>query len=87
MERELRDHLFACARAYAAATNRELTTVGKLATGDGRFFDRLTEGASFTARKYDLTLQWFSDNWPAGLDWPAEVVRPAATQTPGAEAA
>jgi hypothetical protein len=76
MESELRGHLFDCARAYGAARGLELSTVGKLSTGDGKFFDRLTAGASFTARKYDAVLGWFADNWP-DTPWPRAVPRPA----------
>lgn len=76
MEPELRHHLVACATAYAAATKKELVTVGRLAAGDWRFFDRIQGGASFTARKYDEAMRWFVSHWPEGLEWPEGVPPP-----------
>jgi hypothetical protein len=78
METELRSHLIACASAYAAAREVSLATLGRLAAGDWRFFDRLDDdGKTFTARKYDEVIGWFSDRWPENADWPPEVPRPA----------
>lgn len=77
METELRSNLMVCASAYAASRKLSLTTLGRLAAGDWRFFDRVTEGSTtFTARKYDEVIRWFSDNWPEGVEWPADVQRP-----------
>lgn len=77
MEPELRHHLVACAAAYAKARDVEMATVGRLAAGDWRFFDRIQAGSSFTARKYDEIIRWFSLNWPEGANWPDETPRPA----------
>jgi len=76
MEPELRNHLIACATAYAAARGIELVTVARLATGDWRFIQRLQDGASFTARKYDAAMTWFAENWPEGTPWPNDAPRP-----------
>lgn len=81
METELRSHLTACASGFAGARGLSLTTVGRLAAGDWRFFDRVEAGsASFTARKYDEVVRWFSDNWPEGASWPADVPRPVVDE-------
>ncbi len=77
METELRSNLLACASAYAEARSVSLSTIGRLAAGDWRFFDRLDDdGKTFTARKYDEVIRWFSDRWPEGATWPSEVERP-----------
>lgn len=77
METELRSNLMACASAYAEARKVKLATLGRLAAGDWRFFDRLdVEGKTFTARKYDEVIRWFSDRWPDNVSWPSEVTRP-----------
>jgi len=71
----------ACASAYASARSVSLATLGRLAAGDWRFFDRVDAGATtFTARKYDEVMAWFSDSWPEGCDWPFDVPRPTATE-------
>lgn len=86
MESELRSNLMACASAYAAARSVSVSTVGRLAAGDWRFFDRLDDDAkTFTARKYDEVIGWFSDRWPEDVEWPAQVARPAAVAA-GAQA-
>ncbi|SFM00080.1 hypothetical protein SAMN03159423_4825 [Bradyrhizobium sp. NFR13] len=85
MEQELRNNLLSLAREFAAARTIALPTVGRLAAGDWRFFDRLLdEDKSFTARKYDEIIQWFSDNWPTTAQWPVDLVRPAVAEQAGA---
>lgn len=77
MEKELRENLLLCAEAYARARGIGLPTIGRLAAGDWRFFARLREDEkTFTARKYDEVIQWFSDNWPADLAWVDNLSRP-----------
>jgi hypothetical protein len=76
MEQDLRRHLHTLAEAYAAHRRMTLTTVGRLAAGDWRFFSRIGDGASFTARKYDEIVAWFAKNWPADAAWPEDVPRP-----------
>lgn len=77
MEDELKSNLFECAAAFAEVRGVELVTVARLAAGDWRFFGRIEGGSSFTARKYDLVISWFSDNWPLECPWPQKVPRPA----------
>ena len=78
MESELRGHLVALAERYAQARSLELVTVARLAAGDWRFFERVNDGdSSFTVRKYDAIVAWFSANWPADLAWPQDVPRPS----------
>ena len=80
MESDLKRHLLDCAAVFAASRSLEMVTVARLAAGDWRFFERIEGGASFTARKYDSIMAWFSANWPAELDWPTEVPRPSAQE-------
>lgn len=80
-EQICKDKLLACAEAYAAQKNIKLTTLGRLVTNDSPFFSRLRDDrGSFTVRKYDEVLKWFSRNWPDDVDWPEGVERPAAMQ-------
>jgi hypothetical protein len=77
MEKELIRNLLAVASAYRAAHGIELSTLARRAAGDWRFFENLGEGRkTFTARKYDDVMAWFSANWPAGATWPNDVARP-----------
>lgn len=81
IEPELRLHLRACADAFAASRGIGLPTVGRLAAGDWRFFDRVADDErTFTARKYDEVISWFSENWPPDAHWPDDVRRPTEQQ-------
>lgn len=62
---------------YANYRNRSLSTVANWATNDGKFFNRLMEGKTCTLKTFNRTMCWFSNHWPAGLEWPANIPRPA----------
>lgn len=80
MEQELKANLRMCAERYVGAKGTSLATIGRLAAGDWRFFDRVADDEkSFTARKYDEVIGWFSRNWPNEVEWPSEIKRPQAT--------
>lgn len=78
MEQSLKQNLLNCADAFVAKRKVKLTTLGRMVANDSPFFARLREDnkSSFTARKYDEIMRWFSDHWPAGADWPRSVPRP-----------
>lgn len=86
MEQELKSNLRRCAEVYAAAKGITLPTIGRLAAGDWRFFDRVDDDAkTFTARKYDDVMCWFSKNWPnEKVAWPSGVDRPTIDAPPTA---
>ena len=77
MEAELKQHLLSLSGAYAGAIDVGETTVWRRAINDPAFLDRLKSDKTITVRTYDRAVQWFSDNWPAGLEWPEQVARPA----------
>lgn len=77
MENELVAHLLALSMRYAEARRLEESTIGRLSASDGRFFSRIREGKTFTAKKYDEVVGWFSENWPADAEWPSNITRPA----------
>jgi hypothetical protein len=70
------DHLLAVARAYAKAEDIEMVTVSSRALGDGKKLGAIEEGSDIQVRRFEKTMQWFSDNWPSGADWPLGVPRP-----------
>lgn len=76
METELAQNLLMLADRFCGARNLEETTVGRHCAADGRFFSRIREGKTFTAKKYDEVVQWFSTHWPADVSWPESVRRP-----------
>lgn len=71
-----KDTLTTVADVYAGHLGLTLSTVSTYAANDGKFFDRLKGPASCTLRRASRVLQWFSDHWPADLEWPADIPRP-----------
>lgn len=66
---------------YGAAAGLTPRTVSTYAAGSGDFCDRLERGHDITTRRAERVIQWFSDHWPEGLEWPSDIPRPA----PGAK--
>ena len=85
METELAHHLLSLGTAYGSARGLEETTVGRLAASDGKFFSRIREGKTFTAKKYDEVVLWFDANWPDTARWPSRISRPSRSRKEPAE--
>ena len=62
--------------SFAGHTSRSEATVSRLATGSGETMNRLRRGHTITLRRVARVLQWFSDHWPADLEWPSDIPRP-----------
>ena len=81
MEAEMRSNLIRLAQGYADARGIGLPTIGRLAAGDWRFFERIQDGAkTFTARKYDDVVAFFSVHWPGDAEWPGGIERPVVSR-------
>ena len=70
------DSLLLVARAYAAAEGVSLSTVSWRALGDTKKLNAIVGGADIQTRRFEQTMRWFAEHWPAEALWPAEVVRP-----------
>ena len=64
-------------RSYAGARGISVSYASRLLTGSGDTVDRVTAGASVTARRAETILRRAALHWPDGLDWPAGIPRPA----------
>ncbi len=53
----------------------------------GDFFDRLMRGGDCRTATYQRVTQWFSDHWPADLEWPSAIPRPPVSTPDDKEAA
>ena len=70
-----------------AATARGMTpnTMSLHATGSGDTHKRLVGGHDITSRRAARIVQWLSDHWPPGAEWPADIPRPVpAPDSPAA---
>ena len=77
MSFDTQNHLIDLYAVYAKHTGLSHWRVSFLVRGDGQFFHRLGEGKSCTLRTAAQVLQWFSDHWPADLEWPRDIPRPS----------
>ncbi len=72
--------LVALAEAYASEQDVTLWRVGHLAANRGSFFvDLKNQRRHCQTNTYSRILQWFSDHWPADLEWPSDTPRPKPT--------
>lgn len=71
--------------AFAAATGRRPSAIGRSCGGTGDFYRRLVHGHDITTRRAARVVEWLSDHWPPDADWPPDIPRPAPS--PGSPAA
>jgi hypothetical protein len=71
------DALLALARAYGSATGASTTTISSRVFDDGKKLAAVEAGSDIYSGRLIRAVQWFSDNWPDGAEWPASVPRPA----------
>jgi hypothetical protein len=62
---------------YAKARGISPSRVATIIFSSGAMYRRLTDGADITVGRFEDAVQWFSDNWPAGVEWPEGIRRPA----------
>ena len=72
-ERQLRGNLLKMARAFVAAKDWKLSTLGRASIGDSRFFDKLAgaKPSGFNISTYGAVMDWFDREWPDGAEKPA----------------
>lgn len=80
IEKQLKHNLQTLFATYMAATGMASYAVHDAVFGvntDRKFMRRLEQDkVSFTVRRYDVCLAWFSANWPDNWPWPQEIQRP-----------
>lgn len=73
------DQLLTVVRTYQEAVpDLEVSTLSWRVFGDTKKLGAIMDGADLHTRRHERALQWFSENWPEGATWPAEVARPSA---------
>ena len=73
------EQLLRVAKAYAVAEGIDLSTVSWRALGDTKRLPAIEQGKDIQVRRFERTMQWFSDNWPEKAEWPADISRPLPT--------
>lgn len=79
----LKEQLIHVANLYAKETdtrgrNGEISLAG-ISTkifNDGKTLARVLAGGDVTTGSFERAIRWFSENWPADVEWPPTVLRP-----------
>ena len=88
MQEALRADIAQLTETFVGSTGLKASTVLSRAANDARFLERTGAGGkTFTVRVYENALKWFSENWPEGATWPADIKRPQAAPAPAPEPA
>lgn len=72
----LRDQLLTLCEIYCSARGISRARVSTLVFNGGHVLNRVVDGGDVTTGSFERAVQWFSDNWPDGVEWPAETIRP-----------
>lgn len=78
MEETLRAHIDKLIGLYCANLGLGPSTVARLMFGSGEYFFGVQgrrKQTSFRVATYDQIVARFSEHWPSGLPWPAEIPR------------
>lgn len=70
--------LIAVATQYCDQTGRSVARVSTIIFNDGKKLGLIGAGGDLNTRSFEKAMAWFSENWPAGADWPEGVTRPLA---------
>jgi hypothetical protein len=71
-------HLIILVDRLAAHLDRSDMTIAKRAGVHTRLVPRLRSGEGCTVGSYAKMMAWLEGNWPADLEWPTTVPRPAS---------
>ena len=70
--------LLKLARIYSKSTGYSLKTISQYSAGSTHFLGGLERGRPVTNHRAERVAQWFNHNWPAGVEWPADIARPVS---------
>ncbi len=79
MKETLRRSLLLLADIVRDHTGMSRAAVSRAAVNDNTFLTRVERGDNFTIGNHDRVVQWISDNWPDGADWPSGIPRPESS--------
>lgn len=51
----------------------------------GKRLQNIASGRDLNTATFERAMQWFSDNWPDGAVWPADIPRPSGKVVEAAE--
>lgn len=72
----MRQQIITVADRYAQLAGIGRKRVSMIVLNRSSKIDDIAAGGDLNTRSFERAMQWFSDNWPAGAEWPAGVARP-----------
>lgn len=69
-------HILMLADEFIRAGNVRETALSSRLFGESKKLALLRSGTDVTLARYRAAILWFSENWPDGADWPADLFRP-----------
>lgn len=73
---QMTSQLLTVASAFCRARGLSVSRVSTLVFNDGKKLDAIENGSDLATGRFEAAMQWFSENWPEGADWPRGVPRP-----------
>lgn len=77
--------LLSVSEAYCATSGIGRQRLSTLMLGAGHRLETIAAGGDLKTGTYEKALQWLSDNWPDGAEWPVGIERPEAKPAEAAE--
>lgn len=74
------EDLLTLSRVYMQAEGVSTTTLSHRMFNDGKKLTAIETGSDIQVTRYERAIQWLSDNWPKGSEWPADISRPLAAR-------
>ena len=68
--------LLLLSESYSEMVGISEARISTLIFNHGARIKRIREGAGLTVASAEKAVKWFSDHWPATLDWPTDIPRP-----------
>jgi len=75
----LREALIEAVNAFVSVSRMGQRRLSTILFGSGARFDQICAGSDISTSTFERVMQWLSDNWPEGADWPTGVDRPDTT--------
>lgn len=77
----LREQLITVSDIFAQSRGIGRQRLSTIVLNRGSTLDRIADGDSdLNTGTFEKAMLWFSENWPDGVAWPADISRPASTE-------
>jgi hypothetical protein len=84
MPMAMKDQIIIVADRYAAAVGIGRKRLSTIVFNRGAKIDDIADGGDLATGTYERAMRWFSENWPASVEWPEGIDRPDTVAVFGA---